>query len=189
MSVEELKFSLFTLSSQVKEKVKVEVGVEAVGGWGAVEGLDGGVLSLVEGEEREVVCEGREAYPAPSFLWDSHKPDISEGRRRGKSEEGRDGSEVKEVAERSVELELFNGDEEEEAIPLNTTSKVRQKSGWQEFERVIKEEFWVVSMSDDLAPATSLSRVFEHSADKIPLMIEIRRKSREFRSVSGFRQN
>ena len=124
----ELKFSLFTLSSQVKEKVKVEVGVEAVGGWGAVEGLEGGVLSLVEGEEREVVCEGREAYPAPSFLWDSHKPDISEGRRRGKSEEeGRDGSEVKEVAERSVELELFNGDEEEEAIPLNTTSKVRQK--------------------------------------------------------------
>ena len=116
---------------QVKEKVKVEVGVEAVGGWGAVEGLDGGVLSLVEGEEREVVCEGREGYPAPSFLWDSHKPDISEGRRRGgKSEEKgeRDGSEVKEVAERSVELELFNGDEEEqEAIPLNTTSKVRQK--------------------------------------------------------------
>ena len=126
---QELKFSFFTLSSQVKEKVKVEVGVEAVGGWGAVEGLDGGVLSLVEGEEREVVCEGREGYPAPSFLWDSHKPDISEGRRRGgKSEEGeRDGSEVKEVAERSVELELFNGDEEEEAIPLNTTSKVRQK--------------------------------------------------------------
>ena len=173
---------------QVKERVKVEIGVEAVGGWGAVEGLEGGVLSLVEGEEREVVCEGREAYPAPSFLWDSHKPDISEGRRRGKSEEGRDGSEVKEVAERSVELELFNGDEEEEAIPLNATSKVRQKSGWQEFERVIKEEFWV-SMSDDLAPVTSLSRVLEHSADKIPLMIEIRGKSREFRSVSGFRQN
>ena len=112
---------------QVKERVKVEIGVEAVGGWGAVEGLEGGVLSLVEGEEREVVCEGREGYPAPSFLWDSHKPDISEGRRRGKSEEGRDGSEVKEVAERSVELELFNGDEEEEAIPLNATSKVRQK--------------------------------------------------------------
>ena len=117
--------------SQVKERVKVEVGVEAVGVWGAVDGLEGGVLSLVEGEEREVVCEGREGYPAPSFLWDSHKPDISEGRRRGgKSEEKgeRDGSEVKEVAERSVELELFNGDEEEqEAIPLNTTSKVRQK--------------------------------------------------------------
>ena len=34
---------------QVKERVKVEVGVEAVGGWGAVEGLEGGVLSLVEG--------------------------------------------------------------------------------------------------------------------------------------------
>ena len=128
--VSEFKFSLFTLSPQVKERVKVEVGVEAVGGWGAVEGLEGGVLSLVEGEEREVVCEGRQGYPAPSFLWDSHKPDlISEGRRRrgkGLSEEGerRDGSEVKEVAERSVELELFNG-EEEEAIPLNTTSKVR----------------------------------------------------------------
>jgi len=106
----------------VKERVKVEVGVEAVGVWGAVEGLEGGVLSLVEGEEREVVCEGRQGYPAPSFLWDSHKPDISERERRGKSEE-RDGSEVKEVAERSVELELFNG-EEEEAIPLNTTSKV-----------------------------------------------------------------
>jgi len=106
----------------VKERVKVEVGVEAVGVWGAVDGLEGGVLSLVEGEEREVVCEGRQGYPAPSFLWDSHKPDISERERRGKSEE-RDGSEVKEVAERSVELELFNG-EEEEAIPLNTTSKV-----------------------------------------------------------------
>ena len=139
---------------QVKERVKVEVGVEAVGGWGAVEGLEGGVLSLVEGEEREVVCEGRQGYPAPSFLWDSHKPDlISEGRRRrGKGlSEGR--GEVKEVAERSVELELFNAGEEEEAIPLNTTSKVRiQKSyEWQEFERVIKEKFWV-SMSDDLAP-------------------------------------
>jgi len=109
----------------VKERVKVEVGVEAVGGWGAVDGLEGGVLSLVEGEEREVVCEGREAYPAPSFLWDSHKPDlISEGGRRSEKER-RDGSEVKEVAERSVELELFNaGDLEEEAIPLNNTSKV-----------------------------------------------------------------
>ena len=43
MSAGELKlFSLFTLSSQVKERVKVEVGVEAVGGWGAVEGLRGG---------------------------------------------------------------------------------------------------------------------------------------------------
>ena len=126
MSVGELKFSLFTLLSQVKERVKVEVGVEAVGGWGAVEGLEGGVLSLVEGEEREVVCEGREAYPAPSFLWDSHKPDlISEGGRRSEKER-RDGSEVKEVAERSVELELFNaGDLEEEAIPLNNTSKVK----------------------------------------------------------------
>ena len=115
---------------QVKERVKVEIGVEAEAVWKPMEGLEGNVLSLVEGEEREVVCEGREGYPAPSFLWDSHKPDISEGRRRGgKSEEGeRDGSEVKEVAERSVELELFNGDEEEqEAIPLNTTSKVRQK--------------------------------------------------------------
>ena len=111
--------------SQVKERVKVEVGVEAVGVWGAMDGLEGGVLSLVEGEEREVVCEGRQGYPAPSFLWDSHKPDISERKRRGKSEE-RDGSEVKEVAERSVELELFNG-EEEEAIPLNTTSKVRDR--------------------------------------------------------------
>ena len=115
---------------QVKERVKVEVGVEAVGGWGAVEGLDGGVLSLVEGEEREVVCEGREGYPAPSFLWDSHAPSISE--RMGRSEEERDGSdgvrkrEGKEVAERSVDLDLFNG-EEEEAIPLNTTTKVREK--------------------------------------------------------------
>ena len=113
---------------QVKERVKVEIGVEAVGGWGAVEGLDGGVLSLVEGEEREVVCEGREGYPAPSFLWDSHAPSISERR----SEEERDGSdgvrkrEGKEVAERSVDLDLFNG-EEEEAIPLNTTTKVREK--------------------------------------------------------------
>ena len=105
--------------SQVKERVKVEVGVEAEGVWGAVDGLEGGFLSLVEGEEREVVCEGRQGYPAPSFLWDSHKPDISERKRRGKSE-------VKEVAERSVELELFNG-EEEEAIPLNTTSKVRHR--------------------------------------------------------------
>ena len=43
-------------------------------------------------------------------------------------------------------------------------------------------------MSDDLASATSLSRILEASADKIPLMIEIRRKS-TFRSVSGFRQN
>ena len=73
-----------------------------------------------------MVCEGREAYPAPSFLWDSHKPDlISEGGRRSEKER-RDGSEVKEVAERSVELELFNaGDLEEEAIPLNNTSKVK----------------------------------------------------------------
>ena len=116
---------------QVKERVKVEVGVEAVGVWGAMDGLEGGVLSLVEGEEREVVCEGRQGYPAPSFLWDSHKPDISERReRRGKSEEMGDGSEVKEVAERSVELELFNG-EEEEAIPLNTTSKVRDMEKWE----------------------------------------------------------
>ena len=102
--------------------MKVEIGVEAEAVWKPMEGLEGNVLSLVEGEEREVVCEGRQGYPAPSFLWDSHKPDISERKRRGKSEE-RDGSEVKEVAERSVELELFNG-EEEEAIPLNTTSKV-----------------------------------------------------------------
>ena len=44
--------------------------------------------------------------------------------REARSEkERRDGSEVKEVAERSVELELFNaGDLEEEAIPLNNTS-------------------------------------------------------------------
>ena len=145
--------------------MKVEIGVEAVGGWGAVEGLEGGVLSLVEGEEREVVCEGREAYPAPSFLWDSHKPDICEGRRRGKSEEGeRDGSEVKEVAERSVELELFNGDEVEEAIPLNSTSKVRQKRlqlllvchikfpqpvCW-DFERVMEGNFRCLMFLDDL---------------------------------------
>ena len=50
-----------------------------------------------------------------------------------------------------------------------------------------KGKIWV-SMSDDLASATSLSRILEASADKIPLMIEIRRKS-TFRSVSGFRQN
>jgi len=111
----------------VKERVKVEIGVEAEAVWRPMEGLEGNVLSLVEGEEREVVCEGREGYPAPSFLWDSHAPSISE--RMGRSEEERDGSdgvrkrEGKEVAERSVDLDLFNG-EEEEAIPLNTTTKV-----------------------------------------------------------------
>ena len=108
--------------------MKVEIGVEAEAVWKPMEGLEGNVLSLVEGEEREVVCEGREGYPAPSFLWDSHAPSISERR----SEEERDGSdgvrkrEGKEVAERSVDLDLFNG-EEEEAIPLNTTTKVREK--------------------------------------------------------------
>ena len=47
-----------------------------------------------------------------------------------------------------------------------------------------KGKIWV-SMSDDLASATSLSRILEASADKIQLMIEIRRKS-TFRSVSPF---
>ena len=110
---------------QVTERVKVEVGVEAEARWGEVENLEGGVLSLVEGEEVEVVCEGRGGYPAPAFLWDSHPPPMGgdEGKRMGRSGE-EEKSEGKEVAERSVELELFNPDQG--AIPLNTTSKVSQ---------------------------------------------------------------
>ena len=109
----------------MKERVKVEVGVEAEARWGEVENLEGGVLSLVEGEEVEVVCEGRGGYPAPAFLWDSHPPPMGgdEGKRMGRSGE-EEKSEGKEVAERSVELELFNPDQG--AIPLNTTSKVSQ---------------------------------------------------------------
>ena len=103
----------------------MEVGVEAEARWGEVENLEGGVLSLVEGEEVEVVCEGRGGYPAPAFLWDSHPPPMGgdEGKRVGRSGE-EEKSEGKEVAERSVELELFNPDQG--AIPLNTTSKVSQ---------------------------------------------------------------
>ena len=110
------------------ERVKVEVGVEAEARWGEVENLEGGVLSLVEGEEVEVVCEGRGGYPAPAFLWDSHPPPMGgdEGKRMGRSGE-EEKSEGKEVAERSVELELFNPDQG--AIPLNTTTKVRTRDG------------------------------------------------------------
>ena len=102
--------------------------MEAEARWGEVENLEGGVLSLVEGEEVEVVCEGRGGYPAPAFLWDSHPPPMGgdEGKRMGRSGE-EEKSEGKEVAERSVELELFNPDQG--AIPLNTTSKVRTRDG------------------------------------------------------------
>ena len=82
--------------------------------------LRGAVLSLVEGEQRELLCEGRGGYPAPSFMWGAASPweGGKEGSREGRWRRG------KSMAERSVELELYQ--EEGGDIPTNTTTKVSQ---------------------------------------------------------------
>ena len=109
----------------MKTQVPVEVGVEASVSWGDMVGLEDGVLSLVEGEEREVVCEARGAYPAPTFSWTSEGPLMkgSEGDGIG-SEGAKRNSRSGMMAERSVGQQL--PEEQEGAVPLNRTTKV----GW-----------------------------------------------------------
>ena len=79
--------------------------------------LGGAVLSLVEGEQRELLCEGRGGYPAASFMWGAASP--WEGGREGRWRRG------KSMAERSVELELYQ--EEGGDILTNTTTKVSKE--------------------------------------------------------------
>ena len=47
---------------------------QALGGGGTDSELRGAVLSLVDGEQRELLCEGRGGYPAPSFMWGAASP-------------------------------------------------------------------------------------------------------------------
>ena len=98
--------------------------MEASVSWGDMVGLEDGVLSLVEGEEREVVCEARGGYPAPTFSWASNHPmKRSEGEKKG-SEMSNRKSRSGMMAERSVEVHYQEG--QEGAVSTNRTTKV----GW-----------------------------------------------------------
>ena len=95
--------------------------------------LKGAVLSLVEGEQRELLCEGRRGYPAPSFMWGAASP--WEGGREGRWRRG------KSLAERSVELELYQ--EEGGDILTNTTTKVSKDISLGQFRQIAKSfERW-----------------------------------------------
>ena len=57
----------------VKTIVRVEVGVPAKVGW--ITHTQEGLLHLVEGEEKEIVCGATDGYPQMDFKWNSYKPD------------------------------------------------------------------------------------------------------------------
>ena len=55
----------------VKTIVRVEVGVPAKVGW--ITHTQEGLLHLVEGEEKEIVCGATDGYPQMDFKWSSYR--------------------------------------------------------------------------------------------------------------------
>ena len=54
----------------VKTIINVEVGVAAKVGWKT--DIHEGILHLMEGEEKEIVCEAVDGYPHTDFVWTSY---------------------------------------------------------------------------------------------------------------------
>ena len=54
----------------VKTIINVEVGVAAKVGWKT--DIQEGILHLMEGEEKEIVCEAVDGYPHTDFVWTSY---------------------------------------------------------------------------------------------------------------------
>ena len=56
----------------MKTIINVEVGVAAKVGWKTDIQLQEGILHLMEGEEKEIVCEAVDGYPHTDFVWTSY---------------------------------------------------------------------------------------------------------------------
>ena len=92
----------------VKTVVRVEVGVPAKVGW--ITHTQGGLFHVMEGEEKEIVCEAVDGYPHADFEWTSYGSEDRPSQRRN--------------ARMFNELEDEFSDDSPSSLTINRTGKV-----------------------------------------------------------------